>query len=107
MPGARPSTPRKTDASAADKAAYADAASKLKTALAKAKTALDGAPTVPCASDARAQAAAFLTLVQNGLDPLLSKSSIGLGDLAVAGALLQEAAKQAPLVATAIKSACQ
>jgi len=97
----------RSGATDADKAAYAAAASRLKDTLAAAKTALDSAPTVGCAGEARASAATFLSLIKGGLDPLLSKSSIGLGDLAVAGALLQEAAKQAPGVAAAIKAACQ
>ena len=91
----------------AAKAAYAAAASKLKDSLAGVQAALDNAPRVECAGEALSSAGAFLSLVKGALDPLLSKSSIGLGELAAAGALLQEAAQEAPGVAETIRGACQ
>lgn len=94
-------------ASDADKAAYAAASTDLRDSLSDAQTAVDNAPTPPCAGEARASAAAFLTFVRNGLDPLLSKSSIGIGDLLAAGSLLQEATEQVPEVAAAIQGACR
>lgn len=97
----------RSGASDADKGAYAAAAGRLKAALASAQTALDGAPKLECAAAARDSAAAFLSSVKGGLDPLLTKSSIGLADLVTVGALLQEAATQAPGVASAIQAACR